>query len=49
MYVNKNFKDTLRFYYTIGFKKYKNNNKLKMFILNCKNFNPKFYKAKYLI
>lgn len=49
IHVNKNLKDALRFYYTIGFKKYKNNDKLKMFITDCKNFNPKVYKEKYLI
>lgn len=49
IHVNKNLKAALRFYYTIGFKKYKNNTKLKMFIKKCKNFNPKVYKTKYLI
>ncbi len=48
-HVYKNLKDALKFYYTIGFKKYKNNKKLHFFIKNCKDFNPNVYRTKYLL
>ena len=49
VHVNKKFKRALKFYYTLGFTKFKKHNILTSFVNKCKKYNPNVYKDKYLI